>query len=123
MERGYSWVEDEAYEEGLRSAARARGLRRAQVDSEHEQGSGGEEKGRSSNLVRGQYPAAAAPAGGGPFAARAALEDLQERCAEEWGRSSALRSEFPSLAAYIAFTKAEATGRVKIMNQGPVVKL
>lgn len=45
-------------------------------------------------------------------AAEAALP-LEERCKARWDRDTAVRTEFGTLAAYTAFTRAEESGRVK----------
>lgn len=39
------------------------------------------------------------------------------RCAAEWMASAELRSEFGTFAAYAAFTRAKAAGRVRIYGQ------
>lgn len=58
-------------------------------------------------------PAAEAPEK--PAVAEASLP-LEERCKLEWDRSAALREEFSSLAAYTAFQKANAAGKVRIFS-------
>lgn len=42
---------------------------------------------------------------------------LDKRCAAQWDRDPALRSEFSSLAAYVAFEQAQANGTAKIFRQ------
>lgn len=43
---------------------------------------------------------------------------LEERCKREWDRDPKLRAEFgDSYGSYVAFTKAEAKGRVKILSR------
>ncbi len=39
-----------------------------------------------------------------------------ERCKAAWNRDSALRQEFTSFDAYVAYTKAQEDGRVRIFN-------
>lgn len=48
--------------------------------------------------------------------ARAKLP-LEERCKAEWEASADLQGEFSSLSAYVAFEKASAAGRAKVMKK------
>lgn len=58
----------------------------------------------------------------GAFAKRAELEEVEKVARVEWEADGALRAQFSSLAAYVAFRKAEARGQVRIFSGGPVVK-
>lgn len=67
---------------------------------------------------------AAVPAGSqaDPGAADAAAGDdshlpIEERCKAKWEKTPAIRSEFGTLAAYTAYEKAVAAGRVKILGK------
>lgn len=41
---------------------------------------------------------------------------VEERCKTKWEADASVRSEFTSLAAYTAFTRAEEAGRVKVLG-------
>jgi hypothetical protein len=58
--------------------------------------------------------------GGGPFAGERAAEDLEARSEQEWNSSADLRGEFTSLAAYQAYRRAEASGRVGVFSRQTV---
>lgn len=57
---------------------------------------------------------------GAAAAAAAALEalPLEERCKAKWEADAGLRREFTSLAAYVAFEKANAEDRIKVLRKG-----
>lgn len=42
---------------------------------------------------------------------------IDERCKAKWEKDEKVRSEFPTLAAYTAYEKAAAAGRVKILGK------
>ncbi len=48
--------------------------------------------------------------------AEAALP-LADRCKSRWDRDAAVRQEFGDLASYVAFTRAEESGRVKRLSK------
>ena len=51
----------------------------------------------------------------------AATEDdqlpVEDRCKAKWEKDAAIRAEFGDYATYLAFEKAHATGRVKILGR------
>ena len=49
------------------------------------------------------------------------LRSLQEQARREWAASAALRDEFVTEDAYLAFKAAEAKGRFKALNAQPGV--
>lgn len=58
---------------------------------------------------------AAAAAATAAAAAQAALP-LEERCKAQWAADPALRAEFESLTTYTAFERAQAAGKVRVLN-------
>lgn len=61
----------------------------------------------------------ASPVDNAPPAAIPAHLPLDARCEAEWNRDPALRAEFGTLAVYIAYAKAQASGRVKTYGGKP----
>lgn len=61
-----------------------------------------------------QVPHAAAPTPGEEAAAIAALP-VEERCAAQWARDSALHEEFSSLEAYVAYSRSVESGRARVL--------
>ena len=70
--------------------------------------------------LAGVRPTAAADPGAGAAAAAAAAEaakPLEERCKAKWDKSAELRAEYgEQYDAYLAFEKAHAEGRVKVLG-------
>jgi hypothetical protein len=44
-------------------------------------------------------------------------QQMAEKCKAEWARDQALRAEFLTLDAYIAYCKAMAKGLVKVLGR------
>jgi len=49
-------------------------------------------------------------------AAAEAGKPVEERCKAKWDADPAIRAEFSTLAAYTAFTRAEESGRVRVLG-------
>lgn len=47
-----------------------------------------------------------------------AAQTLEEKAKQEWDKTPALREEFASLGIYVAFLKANESGKVRILGKG-----
>lgn len=63
-------------------------------------------------------PHAAAPEPGDTLAAEAALP-VEERCARQWARDTALAGEFSSVEAFTAYARSIESGRARVLGAKP----
>lgn len=101
--------ERDAYAAGRRNGATSREYQRGVADEQ-----GGDAGARSSPVRAGSGDSQ----GGGPFAGRAAMEDLDAQSRREWDSNRELREEFPNFEAYAAFKRAEGRGLVGPIRHG-----
>lgn len=72
---------------------------------------------KAKELAAIKEAAPASPGPGNPEQEDLSQLSLEDRCAKEFEKSADLRAEFGKLETYIAFTRAEKSGRAKIWAQ------